>query len=611
MPAEAHYQSFDQTADASQSPARLAALRAGMKALGLHGFLIPRADEFQGEYVPPAAERLSYMTGFTGSAGLCIVLADKAALFTDGRYTLQASNQIDTNLIEVIDSTTLSPRDWLAEKTEEGQIIGLDPWLHTIGECKRYTRKLAENGVSIQHVKANLVDRIWADQPAKPTAQVYEHPMHLAGRAAAEKIAALGKQLVKDGHDATILTQPDAIAWLLNIRGGDVAHTPLPLSFAILRKNGPHALYIAGEKLQNPTVKASLSDLVTIKEPAHFLPDLKELATASASIRLDDSLCPQAIHTALQGANLTFLPDICALPKACKNAAEIKGMECAHQRDGLAYTRFLAWFDKQAPSGQLDEIGIVEALETFRRETGALKDVSFETISGAGPHGAIIHYRVTRATNRPLNPGDLFLLDSGAQYQDGTTDITRTLPVGDVGMAEKTAFTCVLKGHIAIATARFPKGTSGAQLDTLARINLWKHGQDFAHGTGHGVGAYLSVHEGPQRISRLGHVALQPGMIISNEPGYYRESAFGIRIENLVVVTEAEDIEGGDSPMLGFRDLTLAPFHQSLIRTDLLSTEEMDWIDAYHEKVSAALTPDLDPETANWLKQATQPLTRS
>ncbi len=481
--------------------------------------------------------------------------------------------------------------------------------LHTVREVRKLREVCAEAGAELVALEENPLDAVWEDRPEPPLGQVMLHPEALAGKSAIAKIAEIQAEILKKKADAGVLTQPDSIAWLFNIRGADVPHTPLPLSFATVPVEGRPTLYIDGRKLSN-SVRDALEELTDIAEPSGFKVGLADLGAAGRKVLIDPGLAGEAIATAITeaGGALVEATDPVLLPKAIKNETEIAGARAAHLRDAVAYARFLCWFDEVAPTGQLDEIGAARKLEEFRIETGALKDISFDTISGAGPNGAICHYRVSEKSNLPIPVGKPFLIDSGAQYEDGTTDITRTIAVGTVSTEMKRNNTLVLKGHIAISAARFPEGTTGAQLDTLARIDLWKAGLDFDHGTGHGVGSYLSVHEGPQRIAKTGTVPLKPGMILSNEPGYYPAGEYGIRIENLELVTEAGPIEGGERTMLGFETLTLAPIDTRLVDVSLLTTGERDWLNAYHKRVFEKVGPLLDDETRTWLESATKPV---
>jgi Xaa-Pro aminopeptidase len=593
-------------------PARVALLREQLAASGLDGFVVPRSDEHQGEYVPVGAQRLAWLTGFTGSAGIAIVLRQRAALFVDGRYTLQAAAQVDPALFEIRHVTEAPPAEWLASALGSGAVLGYDPWLHTPQEVERLRTGVERAGASLRAVEANLVDRVWPGRPAAPLAPVVPHPERFAGESAADKRGRLGRGLAAAGVAAAVLTSPESIAWLLNIRGGDVPHTPLPLSFAILRADGGVRLFIDRRKL-TPGLDTHLGEAVSIEPPGHFGPALDALAMSGAPVQADPASAAAWVFDRLTaaGGKIHRAADPCLLPKACKNPVELDGTRAAHRRDGAAVTRFLAWLAREAPKGGLREIAASDRLEAFRRDGDYFRDLSFPTISGAGSNGAIVHYRATPETEKTLEPGTLYLLDSGAQYLDGTTDITRTIAIGTPGAEMRDRFTRVLKGHIALATARFPRGTTGTQLDAFARRALWERGLDYDHGTGHGVGSYLSVHEGPQRISKAPNTQpLLPGMIVSNEPGYYKTGAYGIRIENLVVVQPAAPGRGGDDERetLCFETLTLAPIDRALIDRDLLDTAETAWLDSYHRRVRETISPLVDAETAAWLAEATAPL---
>lgn len=598
------FQTFHASASPEQGPARLAALRAVMAGAGVDGFMVPRADAHQGEYVSPRDERLAWLTGFTGSAGFCIVLPAIAGVFIDGRYRTQVKAQVDLGHFTPVNWPEVKPADWLKEMLPGGGKVGFDPWLHTAKEIEDLRAALEDTGIEICETR-NLVDSVWPDQPAPPMGAIRTHPLEVAGEAAADKRARLGDDLARAGQAAAILTLPDSISWLLNIRGTDIPRNPVVHAFAILEAGGHVTLFVAGDKLSD-AVRAHLGPDITIRPPEAFEPALR---TLSGPVRVDRTTAPLAVSGILKEAGIAVAwgSDPCILPKARKNAAEIAGMAEAHLRDGAAMVEFLAWFDRAAAGGGLSEIDAVRALEGFRRATNALEDISFETICGTGPHGAIMHYRVTEESDRPISPGEVVVIDSGGQYLDGTTDITRTVSVGPVDPEVRACFTRVLQGMIAISRLRWPRGVAGAHLDSLARYHLWLAGQDFDHGTGHGVGAYLSVHEGPQRLSRLSDVALEPGMILSNEPGYYREGAFGIRIENLVVVEEAPPLPGGDAQrrMLAFRTLTFAPIDLRLVDATALSAGERDWLNAYHAEVRAKIGPRLSDGARQWLEKAT------
>jgi Xaa-Pro aminopeptidase len=608
---EARFQSFDEPERAATGP-RVEALRAELGRCGLTGFILPRADRHQNEYVPPSEERLAWLTGFAGSAGTAVVLADRAVLFVDGRYTLQAREQIDTTIFAIEHIVEMPPHVWLEKHLPAGGKLGYDPWLHTTESAERLAKACTAARGSLVPLDNNPVDALWSDRPAPPSAPVVLHDFRFAGEYPASKLTRIRAEVAGARADALVVSDPHNVAWTFNIRGGDVAHTPIALSFAVIPQEGRPSLYIEGAKLTN-AVRHKLEELADVRDPGDFLRDLALLGSAHRTVRLDQATGADAIarHVTAAGGTVTRGPDPIALMKAVKNPVEIEGAHHAHRRDGAAMARFLAWFDREAPTGNLTEIDAVEALESFRRDTGELKDVSFPTIAGAGADGAIVHYRVTRATNRRIRPGDLFLVDSGGQYEDGTTDITRTVIVGDPSQEMRERYTLVLKGHIAIARAVFPDGTTGAQLDSFSRRALWEAGLDFDHGTGHGVGSYLSVHEGPARISKLGTVALKRGMILSNEPGYYKTGAYGIRIENLVLVVEAPSPTGGEKPLNTFETLTRVPLDPRLIDAGILTSEEISWIEVYHAKVAAALVPLVDADTKPWLDWATGPITHS
>jgi Xaa-Pro aminopeptidase len=575
-----------------------------MEAEDAHGFLVPRADEHQGEYVPPSAERLRFLSGFTGSAGMAIVLAERAALFIDGRYTLQADAEVDKNSFEVRHSTANPPWEWLAQAARPGDRIAYDPWLHTPDGLFRLNEAAEGAGAKLVPAARNFIDTIWPDRPPAPLAPVHVHPEEFAGKPSREKRLELGATLAKSGVTAAVLTLPDSIAWLLNVRGGDVQHSPLPLSFAILHASGAVDWFIDSRKV-GADLASALDAHVHRREPADFGALLDRLR--DSRVQVDPATAAAWIFNRLTAAGATIVrqPDPCLLPKACKNPVELAGIRAAHARDGAALTRFLAWLAREAASGRITELAAAERLEAIRRESNMFRDLSFPTISGAGPHGAIVHYRATPASDRALVSGELYLVDSGAQYPDATTDVTRTVAIGLPSAEMKRHFTLVLKGHIALATARFPAGTTGSQLDAVARLALWREGLDYDHGTGHGVGQYLCVHEGPQRISKQpSTVALRPGMIVSNEPGYYRTGAYGIRIENLVAIERVSPPDAAPE-MLGFETLTLAPIDRQLIEVPLLSAAEAEWLDAYHQRVRDVLSPLVDDATREWLTRAT------
>jgi Xaa-Pro aminopeptidase len=607
---EAQFQSFDDPQPAETAP-RVQALRAELARRGFTGFILPRADRHQNEYVPPSEERLAWLTGFTGSAGTAIVLPERAVLFVDGRYTLQAEQQLDLAVFSIVHVAETTPERWLESNLLAGAKLGYDPWLHTVDGAERLSRACSNAGSTLAPVEPDPVDAIWTDRPAPPFGQVSLHDLRFAGEYAASKIGRIRVELARLRADALVVSDPHALAWTFNIRGADIAHTPLLLAFAIIPLEGRPTIYVDGGKLSN-AVRHKIEELAQVREPADFIRNLADLGRSHSTVRLDQATGADVLARIVSGAGgkIARGPDPIALMKAVKNPVEIEGAREAHIRDGAAVTRFLAWLDGEAPEGELTEIDAVEALETFRRESGLLKDISFPTIAGAGPDGAIVHYRVTRSSNRTIAPGELFLVDSGGQYEDGTTDITRTVAVGEPTEEMRTRFTLVLKGHIAIARAVFPDGTTGAQIDAFARRHLWEAGIDFDHGTGHGVGSYLSVHEGPARISKLGTTPLKRGMILSNEPGYYKAGAYGIRIENLVLVVEAPPPPGGEKPLNTFETISMAPIDQRLIDPALLTDDELSWLNEYHATVADALSPLIDADTRSWLESATQPLTR-
>jgi len=607
---EAHFQTFEDPESGVALSARLSAFREELARRKLTGFVIPRADQQQNEYVAPSEERLAWLTGFTGSAGLAIVLTREAAIFVDGRYTLQAGQQVDGKAWSVESLVEPPPETWLSAHLSADDRLGFDPWLHTTAAAERLATACAKAGAELVAIESNPVDAVWTERPPAPLGPVAIHGRQFSGEIEAEKLQRIREEIAKLSVDALVLSDSHAVAWTFNIRGADVAHTPLPLSYALVPKHGRPTIFIDHRKLSNAT-RDHLEQSADVQEPNALEPRLAALAKRGGAIALDNATAADALSRLIQAAGGKPVrgSDPVSLLKAVKNETEIQGTRTAHRRDAVALARFLAFIDREAPSGSLTEIDAVEALETFRRDTGALKDVSFPTISGTGPNGAIVHYRVSRKSNRRIARGDLLLIDSGAQYEDGTTDVTRTIAVGEPTAEMRDRFTRVLRGHIAIARAVFPDGTTGAQLDTLARQFLWQAGIDFEHGTGHGVGSYLSVHEGPARISKLGTTPLKRGMILSNEPGYYKTDGFGIRIENLELVVVAE-IAGAERPMNGFETLTLAPIDRRLIDAALLSDAELDWLNAYHARVRAEVGPQLDEATNAWLNQATAALTR-
>ena len=583
-----------------------------MAEAGLDWYLLPHGDEHQNEYLPPCTERLAFLTGFTGSAGFAVIGRRQAFLFVDGRYTIQAANQVDGNDFEIRDLVNEPPARFAASLIGDGDTVGFDPWTMTISQAKSWEKACSKADAGLKPVR-NLVDQTWQNRPPSPLGRAWLHPEHLAGKPAREKLSELVEKVKETEADCLLLTDPASIAWIFNLRGSDVAHNPLALAFAVLFADGQKpVIFIDRRKLDDET-ETGLEDLAELRKPSELESWLSENSKGH-TFHCDPQLVARALADCItsSGGSLIERQDPVALPRAIKNEAELSGAREAHLRDGVAMVRFLAWLDRQQ-AGSVDEIAAAKQLEALRRETATamnseLKEISFDTISGAGPHGAIIHYRVTEATNATLEPDSLYLVDSGAQYEDGTTDITRTIAIGTPPEGAAWDYTLVLKGHIAIAMARFPAGTRGVDLDSHARLPLWQAGKDFAHGTGHGIGAYLNVHEGPQSISRRGMQELLPGMIISNEPGYYREGHYGIRLENLVIVEDAAAIQGGDKPMLGFETITLCPFDRRLVETELLSPAETAWLNAYHGEVYDALSPHLDKQDRAWLKQATKKL---
>lgn len=602
-------QTFDVKGGPHMGRDNLPKLREALKALSLDGFLVPHEDEYDNEYLPDCNERLLWLTGFSGSAGAAIVMQDRAAVFVDGRYTFQVRDQVDGGLFayeSLIENAGAA--GWLERNGRSGERVGYDPRLHSPDAMDRFQLAASRAGVELVAVDQNPIDHAWTDRPAAPMAQIIPHPDQLSGEAHTSKRERIGIALQKGRADAAVITAPPSIAWLFNIRGGDVSRSPLPLSFAILNADGTATLFVAPEKISDET-RAHLGNEVSLRPESEFAAGLAEYA--DKTVRVDPASASAWVFDTLTagGARIQKLDDPVLLPKAAKNTTEVEGARQAHIRDGAAIVRFLHWLDTEAQSGEIDEIQAAQKLESLRRDLPELRDLSFDTISGAQGNAAFAHYRVSEASNLKLARGSLFLVDSGGQYPDGTTDITRTIPIGDPTSEMVTQFTRVLKGYMALARVRFPKGTTGTQLDILARYPLWQAGFDYDHGTGHGVGSFLGVHEGPQRIGKAPNsIALEPGMIVSNEPGYYKRDGFGIRTENLQVVSEATPIAGGERDMLGFETLTLAPIHRGLIDVTLLSADELAWLDAYHLDVRTKLTPLLDDITAEWLRKATEPL---
>ena len=591
---------------------RLTALREQLKADRLDGFVVPLTDEHMSEYVGSYAQRLAWLTGFQGSAGSAVVLPEEAAIFTDGRYTIQVRDQVDGAHWSFQSVPETSAAEWLGKHAPGGGRIGYDPWLHTSDWVKKAREALADKGAELVAVGRNPIDAVWRDKPEPSKARLVIQPDEFAGKSSAAKRSEMADWLKEQKADAAVLSALDSIAWTFNVRGEDVEHTPVALSFALVNADGTADLFVAPEKIDE-TVHAHLGNAVRVHDRAAFAPHLGSLK--GKTVIADPERAVSAIFDALEGAGARVIAkrDPAVLPKAIKNEAEVAGHYAAQARDGAAMTRFLHWLSVEAPKGGLDELTAADRLLQFRREAGDLRDTSFDTISGAGPNGAIVHYRVTEETNRPLEMDSLYLVDSGGQYPDGTTDITRTVIVGTPTSEMKDRFTRVLKGNIAISAAVFPEGTRGSQLDTLARQFLWQVGLDYAHGTGHGVGSYLAVHEGPQRISPVGSgqaggdEPLRAGMILSNEPGYYKTGAYGIRIENLILVAPRQ-VDGAEKKLLGFDTLTFAPIDRNLVEVALLTEAERAWLNDYHAQVLAVVAPQLEGEVLAWAREACAPL---
>jgi len=587
---------------------RLKALREELARRKLDGFVVPLTDEHMSEYVGAYAQRLAWLTGFQGSAGSAVVLPAEAAIFVDGRYTLQVREQVDGQHWSYQSVPQTSTAEWLEAHAPSGARIGYDPWLHTRGWVTAARQALASKGAELVAVDTNPIDAIWPDRPAPSAARLVVQPDALSGRTSAAKRADIADWLTAKKADAAVLSALDSIAWTFNIRGQDVDRTPVALAYAIVHADATAELFVAPDKIDD-AVRAHLGNAVRLHDRIAFEPALRALAGKTVAVDPDRAVA--AIFEALAGGGATLVEarDPVVLPKAIKNPVEIAGHKAAQARDGAALSRFLHWLSVEAPKGGLDELSAQERLRAFRAETGLLRDLSFDTISGAGPNGAVVHYRASEETNRRLEPGSLYLVDSGGQYQDGTTDVTRTIAIGEPTAEMRDRYTRVLKGHVAVARAVFPQGTRGGQLDILARQYLWAAGLDYAHGTGHGVGAYLSVHEGPQRIATFGggDEPLQPGMILSDEPGYYKTGEYGIRIENLIL-TVAREIDGAERDMLGFETLTFAPYDRALIDLAMLDPPEIAWIDAYHARVREIVGPQLQGAAADWLEKATAAL---
>ena len=597
-------QNFDVKGGPQIGRENLPKLRAYLAAANLDGFYVPHEDEYQNEYLPDANERLAWVSGFTGSFGSALVLLDQAVLFVDGRYTIQAADQTDRDLFDRVAVPDPGPFGWMAQQDLTGKCIGYDPALMTPNDVTTFDTAVTKAGAKTQAVSQNPIDAAWSNRPAQPLEPVTAHSLNFSGQASDSKRADIGNTLRDAGADAVVITAPASIAWLFNIRGADVSCSPLPLARAILRCDGSATLFLDPAK-ETTGLREHLGNQVTLAPLETLETELDALQ--GQTISLDPALASAWFFQKLESTGATILrdQDPVLLPKACKNATELAGTAAAHRRDGAAVTRFLHWLDTKAQSGAVTEIDAALKLLDLRAVDASMKDMSFETISGAGPNGALPHYRVSSASNRRLERGSLYLVDSGGQYPDGTTDITRTVAIGSPSSDMRRHYTLVLKGHIAMDRVRFPEGTTGTHLDTLARHALWQAGLDYDHGTGHGVGVYLGVHEGPQRIAKAWNsTPLMPGMIVSNEPGFYKEGAYGIRIENLQYVTPPEEIEGGDRLMLGFECVTFAPLARALIDINLLSSEERDWVDDYHQRVLSEIGDLVDGDVSDWLQTA-------
>ena len=602
------FQTYEPVSDRSFAGKHLPLLRAELKKRGLDGFIIPHDDEYQNEYIPAFAERLMWASGFSGSAGAAVVLADRAAIFVDGRYTLQVRKQSDDAFFEYQDIVETSVDSWLVKNAPAGARIGYDPMLHTSAGLDRLEAAAKKAGFVLVPVSENPIDAAWTDQPARPTASIKPHGVEFSGKSSDEKRAAIAQAVKDAGADAVLITAPPSLAWLFNVRGGDVSRTPIPLGRALVAADGTATLFVAPEKVGNE-LPGYLGGSVDIRSEDDVIGALEKLGASGKAVAVDPALAPAKYVQTLRetGARVVDMTDPCALPRACKNDIEIAGARSAHVRDGAAISQFLYWVATSAQGGDIDEITASKKLEEYRAASGKLADLSFDSISAAGPNGAICHYKVSTESNLKLLPGSLYLIDSGGQYPDGTTDITRTVPIGKASEEMRDRFTRVLKGHIALATMRFPAGTTGHQLDAIARKPLWDVGLDYDHGTGHGVGSFLGVHEGPQRIAKAANSqALKPGMILSNEPGYYKANEYGIRIENLIVVTRGEPVAGGEREMMSFETITLAPICLDLVVPSLLSEAERDWLNKYHARVRQTLTPHLPADVAAWRKEATR-----
>ena len=586
---------------------RVAELRALFRKNRIDAYMVPRQDQFQGEYVPANAERLQWLSGFAGSWGIAIVASKTAAIFVDGRYTVQVREQVDTKLFVPHDLVDSPPSGWIKANLKKGMRLGFDPWLTTMADAAKLAEACGQVGAKIAPLTVNLVDAIWSDRPEETTDPISSHLVKYAGVSVDAKMQQLSKSLIEAGADTTILCEPSSTSWLFNIRGKDVPHTPVVAAFSIVKKKGKANLFVATPKVPDG-VRAQLESVAEFRQPRELEKQLTRLG--KATVLLDPATTAEKVRDVLAkaGARIVIGTDPCSLPRAQKNQVELEGAVKAHIRDGAAMVKFLQWFDTEGPNEPRTEVALAEKLLSFRKQASELMDLSFTTISAAGPNAAIPHYSVKNETQRTLEADQVYLVDSGAQYRDGTTDITRTVFNGTPSREFKQRFTAVLKGMIQVSLLRFPEGTTGSQLDAHARAALWKMGLDYNHGTGHGIGSYLSVHEGPQRINKSTAVKLQPGMIISNEPGYYKVGAYGIRIENLLLVTKPQAIPEGDRDMLGFETLTLCPIDRRLVETNMLTREELTWLDTYHATVWRTLRPLVEGPTANWLTKACAPI---
>ncbi len=588
---------------------RLEQLRHRLNEQSLAGFIVPLTDEHQSEYVPVNAQRLPWLTNFNGSFGVAAVLMDTACVVSDGRYTIQIKEEVDGNLFDRLNIADQTHLDWIISHAKSGDVIGFDPWLHTAQWIAMARKKLASKGIDLKAVDENPIDHIWEDQPAEPANPINIHPEKYAGESAASKRQRIAAELQEEGADCVVMSLLDSIAWTFNIRSSDVKHTPVSIAYALVHKDGTADLFLAPSKITDD-LREGLGKDVTLYEKPSIIDSLKALGSANKTVLIDDATASEAVYSLLNNAGAIVIKgkDPAVYMKAIKNQAEQQGAINAHVRDGVAVTKFLHWFAQQAPKGDLYELDVVAKILQYREEDELLRDISFRTISGAGPNAALAHYSVNEKSNRRIEKDSVFLVDSGGQYLDGTTDITRTLAVGDAGEDARRFHTLVLKGHIALATTKFPKGTTGPALDTIARHPLWQAGLDYDHGTGHGVGAFLGVHEGPGRISKgFNDVALVPGMIFSNEPGYYLADHFGFRQENLELVIPVE-IDGGEREMYGFKPLTMAPIDKNLLTIDLLNEDEKQWLNKYHQNVFDTLSPYLEGDVLAWLKNVTSPV---